>query len=72
MTRTLRGDRTSGGAARTRGNSTRKKRYPCRTPVPRSSRNERIVHVLVTGADVIHSFAVPSFGIKIDCRSGSQ
>jgi cytochrome c oxidase subunit 2 len=26
----------------------------------------KVVHVLVTGADVIHSFAVPSFGIKID------
>jgi hypothetical protein len=53
-----------------RGNSTRKRRYPCRTPVPRSSRNERIVHVLVTGADVIHSFTVPSFGIKIDAVPG--
>jgi cytochrome c oxidase subunit II len=28
------------------------------------------VHVLVTGADVIHSFAVPSFGIKIDAVPG--
>jgi len=26
--------------------------------------------VLVTGADVIHSFAVPSFGIKIDAVPG--
>src|SRR5665213_3309275 len=26
----------------------------------------KVVHVLVTGADVIHSFSVPSFGIKID------
>ena len=26
----------------------------------------KVVHVLTTGADVIHSFAVPSFGIKID------
>ena len=26
----------------------------------------KVVHVLVTGADVIHSFAVPSFGVKID------
>jgi len=30
----------------------------------------KIVHVLVTGADVIHSFAVPSFGIKIDAVPG--
>ena len=29
-----------------------------------------LVHVLVTGADVIHSFAVPSFGIKIDAVPG--
>jgi cytochrome c oxidase subunit II len=28
------------------------------------------VHVLTTGADVIHSFAVPSFGIKIDSIPG--
>jgi cytochrome c oxidase subunit 2 len=28
------------------------------------------VHVLTTGADVIHSFAVPSFGIKIDTIPG--
>lgn len=27
---------------------------------------DKTVHVLVTGADVIHAFAVPSFGIKID------
>ena len=27
-------------------------------------------HVLTTGADVIHSFAVPSFGIKIDAIPG--
>ena len=26
----------------------------------------KVVHVLTIGADVIHSFAVPSFGIKID------
>lgn len=30
----------------------------------------KIVHVLVTGADVIHSFAVPSFGVKIDAVPG--
>ena len=28
------------------------------------------VHVLATGADVIHSFAVPSFGIKVDAIPG--
>jgi cytochrome c oxidase subunit II len=28
------------------------------------------VHVLATGADVIHSFAMPSFGIKIDAVPG--
>jgi cytochrome c oxidase subunit 2 len=31
---------------------------------------KKVVHVLVTGADVIHSFAVPSFGIKIDAVPG--
>jgi cytochrome c oxidase subunit 2 len=30
----------------------------------------KVVHVLTTGADVIHSFAVPSFGIKIDAVPG--
>jgi cytochrome c oxidase subunit II len=30
----------------------------------------KIVHVLVTGADVIHSFTVPSFGIRIDAIPG--
>jgi len=30
----------------------------------------KIVHVLVTGNDVIHSFAVPSFGVKIDAVPG--
>jgi cytochrome c oxidase subunit II len=30
----------------------------------------KIVRVLTTGADVIHSFAVPSFGIKIDAVPG--
>jgi cytochrome c oxidase subunit 2 len=28
------------------------------------------VHVIATAADVIHSFAVPSFGIKIDAIPG--
>jgi cytochrome c oxidase subunit II len=31
---------------------------------------DKIVHVLVTGADVIHSFTVPSFGIRIDAVPG--
>jgi cytochrome c oxidase subunit II len=30
----------------------------------------KTVHVLAIGADVIHSFAVPSFGIKIDAIPG--
>jgi cytochrome c oxidase subunit II len=30
----------------------------------------KTVHVIVTGADVIHAFAVPSFGIKIDAVPG--
>jgi len=30
----------------------------------------KVVHVLVTGADVIHSFAVPSFGIRMDAIPG--
>jgi cytochrome c oxidase subunit 2 len=30
----------------------------------------KVVHVLVTGADVIHSFNVPSFGIRIDAIPG--
>ncbi|MBV9348681.1 MAG: cytochrome c oxidase subunit II, partial [Pseudolabrys sp.] len=30
----------------------------------------KVVHVLTTGADVIHAFAVPSFGIKIDAIPG--
>jgi cytochrome c oxidase subunit 2 len=28
------------------------------------------VHVIVTGSDVIHSFSVPSFGVKIDAVPG--
>jgi cytochrome c oxidase subunit II len=31
---------------------------------------EKIVRVQVTGSDVIHSFAVPSFGVKIDAVPG--
>ena len=30
----------------------------------------KVVHVLVTGADVIHSFVVPSFGVRIDAIPG--
>src|SRR5581483_9865950 len=30
----------------------------------------KIVRVVTTGADVIHAFAVPSFGIKIDAIPG--
>ncbi len=30
----------------------------------------KVVHVLVTGADVIHSFTIPSFGIRIDAVPG--
>jgi cytochrome c oxidase subunit 2 len=30
----------------------------------------KVVHVLVTGADVIHSFSVPAFGVKIDAVPG--
>src|SRR5215510_12008396 len=30
----------------------------------------KVVHVLTTGSDVIHSFAVPAFGIKIDAIPG--
>jgi cytochrome c oxidase subunit 2 len=31
---------------------------------------DTIVRIQVTGADVIHSFAIPSFGIKIDAIPG--
>jgi len=30
----------------------------------------KVVHVIVTGTDVIHSFTVPSFGIRIDAIPG--
>ena len=30
----------------------------------------KVVHLLVTGADVIHSWAMPSFGVKIDAVPG--
>jgi cytochrome c oxidase subunit 2 len=31
---------------------------------------DKTVHVLVTGADVIHDFALPAFGVKIDAVPG--
>ena len=31
---------------------------------------DKVVHVLVTGADVIHSWTVPAFGVKIDAVPG--
>jgi cytochrome c oxidase subunit 2 len=31
---------------------------------------DKVIRVLTTGADVIHAFAVPSFGIKIDAIPG--
>ena len=42
VTRNMRGDRASQGAARMCGNSLRKKRKPCRTATPRSNRKARI------------------------------
>ena len=30
----------------------------------------KTVHLLVTGADVIHSFTIPSFGVRIDAVPG--
>jgi cytochrome c oxidase subunit 2 len=30
----------------------------------------KVVHLITTGSDVIHSFAVPSFGVKIDAIPG--
>jgi len=42
ITRTMRGDKTSQGVARMRGNSARKKRKPCRTATPRSNKKARI------------------------------
>jgi cytochrome c oxidase subunit 2 len=30
----------------------------------------KVVHVLTTGSDVIHAFAVPAFGVKIDAIPG--
>jgi cytochrome c oxidase subunit II len=30
----------------------------------------KVVHVQVTAADVIHSFAIPSFGVRVDAVPG--
>ena len=30
----------------------------------------KTIHLLVTGADVIHSFTIPSFGVRIDAVPG--
>src|SRR4029078_12211399 len=30
----------------------------------------KVVHLITTGADVIHAFAVPAFGVKIDAVPG--
>jgi cytochrome c oxidase subunit 2 len=52
------------------------KRQKCEAPRLLAVDNEivvpvsKIVRVQVTGADVIHSFAVPAFGIKIDAVPG--
>jgi cytochrome c oxidase subunit II len=51
-------------------------REKCQPPRLLSVDNEivvpvnKVIRVQVTGADVIHSFAVPSFGIKIDAIPG--
>jgi len=42
MVRAMRGDRVSEGAARMFGSAARRKRCPCRTATPRSSRKARI------------------------------
>jgi cytochrome c oxidase subunit 2 len=53
-------------------------RQKCEPPRLLSVDNEmvvpvnKIVRVQTTGADVIHSFAVPAFGIKIDAIPGSR
>ena len=31
---------------------------------------DKVVHVLVTSSDVIHSWAIPSFGVKVDAVPG--
>jgi len=44
--------------------------YMLATTQPMMAPVDKVVHVLVTGADVIHSFSVPAFGIKIDAVPG--
>ena len=44
--------------------------YILATTQPMMAPVGKVVHVLVTGADVIHSFSVPAFGIKIDAVPG--
>jgi cytochrome c oxidase subunit 2 len=44
--------------------------YMLATTQPMIAPVGKVVHVLVTGADVIHSFSVPAFGIKIDAVPG--
>jgi cytochrome c oxidase subunit 2 len=44
--------------------------YMLATTQPMMAPVGKVVHVLVTGADVIHSFSVPAFGIKIDAVPG--
>jgi cytochrome c oxidase subunit 2 len=44
--------------------------YMLATTAPMVAPVNETVHVLVTGADVIHSFSVPAFGVKIDAVPG--
>jgi cytochrome c oxidase subunit 2 len=44
--------------------------YMLATTAPMVVPAGKVVHVLVEGADVIHSFSVPAFGIKIDAVPG--
>jgi cytochrome c oxidase subunit II len=44
--------------------------YMLATTAPMVVPAGKVVHVLVQGADVIHSFSVPAFGIKIDAVPG--
>jgi cytochrome c oxidase subunit 2 len=44
--------------------------YKLATTAPLVVPVNKTVHVLVVGADVIHSFSVPAFGIKIDAVPG--
>ena len=44
--------------------------YQLATNAPMVRPVDKVVHVLVTADDVIHSFSVPAFGIKIDAMPG--